>query len=302
MMDDAGLAAEWTRLMAPRTGDIRTDLVTEAAEYLGIPVAEAWDRLRGAGDRFRNEWLTTVGESSDPDLITGFYNRSDTELFELIEWHATDPIHYRTLILRDAVAARPGRSFLDYGSGIGSDAVVFAEAEYAVTVADISDLLLGFAAFRCRKRGATVHTIDLKRQELPSDAHDVALCFDVLEHIPDPLPVVRRLKSAMRRGGILAIHAPFGPSPDHPMHVVHEDVVTPRMRSLGFVPLDVPFPSVVRPPLIYRVASIPVLERAGYYLYDVHLKSASFRPLAAAYKRLCALLRVDRRAWLAERF
>src|SRR5262249_47148424 len=80
------------------------------------------------------------------------------------EWHSTDPIHYRTLIVRDFAAARRGRACLDYGSGIGSDALVFADAGFEVTLADISDLLLAFAAFRCRRRGFTVHTIDLKKK------------------------------------------------------------------------------------------------------------------------------------------
>lgn len=299
-MDMAGLAAEWNRLMAPRSGDIRADLVHEAAEFLGIPTAEAWDRLRGAGERFRAEWLATVGDPTDETLLANFYNRSDTELFELIEWHASDAIHYRTLILRDAMRLRPGRQYLDYGSGIGSDAVVFAEAGYGIGLADISDLLLGFAAFRCRQRGAAVHTIDLKSQQLPPDAYDVAVCFDVLEHIPAPVTVVRRIRKAMRRGGMVAIHAPFGHDPEHPMHVVHEDVVSPRMRAMGLLSVDVAFPPEVRAPLVYRAADVPVWERAGYYLYDVHLNTATFRPLAKAYKKVCALLRVDRRAWLAE--
>src|SRR5690606_7087017 len=147
-------------------------------------------RLDGAGERFRREWAASVGESVDPSSLTRFYNQSDTELFELIEWHATDPIHYRTLILRDLACTRPGRAYLDYGSGIGSDAVVFAEAGFHVTLADISDVLLGFAAYRCRRRGASVRVVDLKSAPLPMDDIDVAVCFDVLEHIPEPLPAV----------------------------------------------------------------------------------------------------------------
>jgi hypothetical protein len=103
MKDDTGLAAEWTRLMAPRSGDIRTDLVDEAAEYLGISLAEAWDRLRGAGERFREEWIATVGQSTDPTLITEFYNRVDTELFELLEWHA--------VLKRNSLHPRPPMQF-----------------------------------------------------------------------------------------------------------------------------------------------------------------------------------------------
>src|SRR5262249_2298511 len=162
-------------------------------------------------------------------MVARFYNQSDSELFELINWHASDPIHYRTLIVRDYALARPGRACLDYGSGIGNDALVFGKAGFTVTLADISDVLLAFAAFRCRRRGIPTTTVDLKRAAPPPDAIDVVLCFDVLEHIPEPLPVVKRIHDALRDGGLLVMHAPFGDDPEHPMHVVHEDVVTPRM-------------------------------------------------------------------------
>ena len=280
-----GLASTWTALMAPQSGDIRTELVHEAAEFLGLSISEARDRLRGAGDRFRQEWLQTVGESMDEEKLTEFYNRSDTELFELIEWHASDPIHYRTLTLRDLAMKRPGRSYLDYGSGIGSDAVAFAEAGFDVTLADISDILLGFAAFRCRKRGARVRTIDLKSGSLPSNAFDVAVCFDVLEHIPKPISVVRSIRSAMRSDGLVAIHAPFGKDDEHPMHVVHKDVVTPRMRSLGFQWVVVDFPEGVLAPQVYRKVALPLRDRLGYLVLDGYLKNPAGTHLAQMYRR-----------------
>jgi 2-polyprenyl-3-methyl-5-hydroxy-6-metoxy-1,4-benzoquinol methylase len=290
------LAGEWRRLMAPRTGDVRTELVEEAAEYLGIPVSEAWQRHKDAGERFRQEWHEKVGDSSDPDVLTTFYNSTETELFELIEWHATDPMHYRTLAVRDLALARPGRSYLDYGSGIGSDAVVFADAGFEVTLADISDILLGFAAFRCRRRGATPRIVDLKTSGLPQDAFDVVVCFDVLEHIPKPLPVVRRIARALRTGGIVAIHAPFGEDPVHPMHVAHRDVVTPRMRSMGFQWVDLRFPPEIRAPFVFRKTPLSWIDRLGYFVYDGYLHNTAAARIAHAYRRLAARWRTPERA------
>jgi 2-polyprenyl-3-methyl-5-hydroxy-6-metoxy-1,4-benzoquinol methylase len=65
--------------------------------------------------------------------------------------------------------------------------MVLADAGFDVTVADISDVLLAFAAWRLRRRGYPVRTIDLKRESLPPDGFDLVACFDVLEHIPRPL-------------------------------------------------------------------------------------------------------------------
>jgi 2-polyprenyl-3-methyl-5-hydroxy-6-metoxy-1,4-benzoquinol methylase len=282
---DTRLAAAWTELIAPRRGDVRVELIEEAAQFLGITIDEAWARLHGAGDRFRSEWNEVVTDPTDSLSLTSFYNRSDTELFELIEWHATDPIHYRTLILRDFALNRPGRDYLDYGSGIGNDAIVFGQAGYTVTLADVSDCLLAFAAWRCRRRGFQIRQIDLKRDVPDVSGYDVIACFDVLEHIPAPLDVVRRLHAALRNGGLIAIHAPFGEDPEHPMHVVHRDVVTPRMRSLGFQPVDCAFPPSVRAPQIYEKRDIPALDRAAYYVYDRYLGHPVGAWLAGIYRR-----------------
>lgn len=283
-MHESQLADEWRRLVAPRTGDVRTELVEEAAEFLGISVADAWRRLHGAGERFREEWTRTVADPGDAAALAEFYNRSDTELFELIEWHASDPIHYRTLILGELARGRQGRRYLDYGSGIGNDAIVFGEAGFDVTLADISDGLLAFAAWRCRRRGFTVQTIDLKRESLPPRAFDLVVCFDVLEHIPRPLDVVGNIRASLQNRGLLVIHAPFGADPEHPMHVVHQDEVTPRMRSLGFAPIGCAFPSFIRAPQIYEKRAMPLLDRAGYYVYDRYLDNAVGGMLAALYR------------------
>lgn len=283
---DGQLARDWVRLIAPQTGDIRTDLTLEAAEFLGLSVEEVRRRLRDAGDRFSHEWHATIDDPTDEARLTKFYNETDTELFELIEWHAKDPIHYRTLIVRDLAVTRRGRQFLDYGSGIGNDAIVMASAGFDVTLADIADPLLSFAAWRLRRRGFEVRTIDLKSARLPENAYDLVACFDVLEHIPRPLDVVRNIRRSLRRGGVFVMHAPFGEDPWHPMHVVHRDVVTPRMRSMGFEPIDCQFPRSVLAPRIYERTERPAVERAGYFVYDNYLNNRLGLKLAGVYRQL----------------
>jgi SAM-dependent methyltransferase len=284
-MNYAELAAEWTRVIAPDTGDVRLALLRDAAEFLGITFDEARSRIDGARDRFRAEWEKTVANPADTAAVTRFYNQSDTELFELIEWHAVDPIHYRTLVLRDFARARPGRAYLDYGSGIGNDALVFLEAGFEATLADISDYLLAFAAWRCRRRGFSVGTIDLKGEELPAQKFDVIACFDVLEHIPEPAATVRGLRRSLRDRGLLAIHAPFAKDPDRPMHVVHSDVITPRMRSIGFQPVECEFPEGMWAPRVWERHEVTSLDRAGYFVYDNYLNNAFGARLATLYRR-----------------
>jgi SAM-dependent methyltransferase len=282
--NDDRLKSEWSRAVAPRSGDIHSELLEEAASFLGLSTAQAQERARDAGERFCAEWQSTVPDPANQDALSRFYNQSNTELFELINWHASDPIHYRTIVLRDFANGLRGRELLDYGSGIGNDALVFAQAGFRVTLADISNPLLEFAAWRCRNRGLDVRTIDLKTSEPEPDGFDVAICFDVLEHIPQPLAVVRRIRAALRDGGLFALHAPFGLDPEHPMHVVHRDVVTPRMRSLGFAPVSCEFPPYVRAPRMYLKQRLPALDRLAYFVYDGYLDNQVGARLAAMYR------------------
>jgi 2-polyprenyl-3-methyl-5-hydroxy-6-metoxy-1,4-benzoquinol methylase len=286
---EASCAKRWTTLMAPRTGDLRQELTIELSEYFGRPIWEIETQLADATVRFTDEWREQIADPSDERAITRFYNESKTELFDLARWHAEDAIHYRTLVCADIAVRRPGRAYLDYGSGIGSDALVFASAGFDVTLADISSPLLAFAKWRCERRGFRVQTIDLKRESAPPERFDAVVCFDVLEHIHRPLRTLDRIQRAMRPGALLFVHAPFGEDPDRPMHVVHTDVITPRMRTVGFTwreELEADFPQWLWHPRVYEAFDLSPIDRLGYLLYDVWLQGPAGDRLARIYRRL----------------
>ena len=57
------------------------------------------------------------------------------------------------------------------------------------------------------------------------------------------------------------------------------------MRSLGFQPVDCGFPTFVRAPRLYEKTARPVLERAGYFVYDNYLNNPLGARLAALYRQ-----------------
>lgn len=278
--------SRWARLMAPRTGCVLDELLLEASEFYGIPVAEARARAEHAAEEFAAEWRRKGVDGSDADEIIRFYNESQTEVFDLIAWHAGDPIHHRTFTCADLARGRGGRTLLDYGSGIGSDAIVFAESGFEVTLADVSDPLLAFAAWRCRRRGLPIAVVDLKTTTPAANAFDAAICFDVLEHVPDPVATTRAIRRSLRDAGLLFLHAPFGRDPLRPMHITERDVLSPRMRALGFQLEEHAFPSYVWAPRVYRRIDVSLLDRIGYYVSDVCLPQSIAAPLGAMYRRI----------------
>ena len=106
--------ARWQAALAPRTGDIRRELASEAAEYLGLSFEETLQRIEQSATDFPDEWNRMVTDPSDPEQVVRFYNESKAELFEQIAWHASEPIHHRSLVCADLVStlARPGVSRL----------------------------------------------------------------------------------------------------------------------------------------------------------------------------------------------
>ncbi len=282
-------SARRTAILAPRTGDVGRELAMELAEFLGLPEDEVRARLADGTASFTNEWRARVADASDERAVTQFYNDSKTEVFDLANWHATDPIHARSIICSDLASRRYGRRYLDYGSGIGSDALVFAAAGFEVTLADVAEPLLAFAKWRCERRGLRVRTIDLKREQPPRRAFDAVVCFDVLEHVHRPLRTLDLISRSLSPGGLLFVHAPYGEDAERPMHVVHEDVVTPRMHTVGFKwreDLEAAFPRWLWHPRVYESFAVPTVDRLGYRLYESWLGQRVGPPLARAYRML----------------
>ncbi len=284
----------WRSAQAPRTGDVRRELTMEAAEHLAISREEAERRVEASATEFPDEWQRLVTDPSDPDQVVRFYNESRSELFEQIAWHASDSIHHRSPVCAELASSLPGREFLDYGSGIGSNALVFGLAGFNVTLADVADPLRHFARWRCEQRGIPVRTIDLKVQTLETERYDVITCFDVLEHVPDPLGALARMRNALRPGGILFLYAPFGYDPVRPMHIVHDDAVLRRVRSLGFdrkYEWERAFPAYLFHPTPYQRVSRPAVLNSAYFVRDVWLNGRvtdtlvkSARALTSSFK------------------
>jgi 2-polyprenyl-6-hydroxyphenyl methylase/3-demethylubiquinone-9 3-methyltransferase len=284
---DEDYATGWRAALAPRTGDVQRELTLEAAEYLGITPEESARRVATSGEDFPAEWARLVTDASNQDQVIRFYNESKAELFEQIAWHSTDPIHYRSVLFADLARTRPGRSFLDYGSGIGSNALIFGLAGFEVTLADIADPLRNFARWRCERRGVRVKTIDLKQQSLYASAYDVVTCFDVLEHVPEPVKVLKQVSQAIRPGGVFFFYAPIGYDPVRPMHIVHDASVLRRIRSLGFAYFTEwtrKIPGSLQMHSIYLRAERSAAANLAYYVRDVWLPGNSGAMLARAFR------------------
>ncbi|CAG0997972.1 tRNA U34 carboxymethyltransferase [Burkholderiales bacterium] len=102
------------------------------------------------------------------------------------------------------------RRVLDIGSGTGRIVQMAlgagAEQVTAVEPSDAHDVLVRNVASLPPEMASRVRSLRCAGEELPADVSaDIALSIGVLHHIPDPAPVVARVREALAPGGRLLV-------------------------------------------------------------------------------------------------
>ncbi len=217
--------------------DLTESLLTEIALFTGDGLAEIERRCQRAVTTVADEWIKQV-EAGSRESVERFYDQNESYIYDLMWWHTLrdddSPLGYVTA-LDFAQRNRCGR-YLDFGSGVGAGAILFARRGFEVALADISSTLLGFSAWRLEQRNLPAQLIDLKSSGLPENTFDLITAMDVFEHLADPVGTIDELHQALKPGGYLfgRFHAEV--DEDHPQHIVLDFAPTfTRSRELGFV-------------------------------------------------------------------
>jgi SAM-dependent methyltransferase len=100
------------------------------------------------------------------------------------------------------------RTLLDVGTYIGRFLELAAAAGFQAEGIELNRRAADFAA---RRTGYPIHR--LKAQDLANDGRrfGAVTMIDVLEHIPQPAPIVATLRELLVPGGVLAVKVPHGP-------------------------------------------------------------------------------------------
>ncbi len=163
-----------------------------------------------------------VGRASDP----GWARYTDKEVNLIPLDFAFRYAHHDVALAREFREAL-GRRVLHLGCNAGVNSIILARQGLLVHGVDVQAGALA-EALRLRAaepaevaRRVTFQLASFDDMRLPEKYFDAAIAFDVLEHVfPADLPgVLRRVRSALRPGGVLLAHVPRGHSFDDPAHV-----------------------------------------------------------------------------------
>ena len=209
-------------------------MVTELAEYLGEAPATVAAACAAGAESVAQDWKARqLRKESPPVAVVEFYRTTKSYLFDLTTFNSDYP-HTATLEALLKMAKQRGLTrVLDFGSGIGSVGIFFAQNGLDVSLADISEPLQKYVAWRFKVRGLKLKLIDLNREQLPRNTFEVVTAFDVLEHLPKPAETLHSLAASMRTGGLIALNVEE-PDARFPQHIATYEEVFSSVAAAGF--------------------------------------------------------------------
>jgi len=179
--------------------------------YRGLTIQEFWVRYTlGRMDAATLWERKPRGSEAD---YRSFYAETDYFVLRQMYYHRNDCYHSIAQTLR-----RVGRQgdFCEYGSGVAPIAAWVRRRfpAWRYTLVDLPTPMLEFARWRFRK----FPNVEFAKPGFGADlplrrGYDVITCLDVLEHVVNPLQVVRHIVEHLKPGGTLYanfIEAPGG--------------------------------------------------------------------------------------------
>ncbi len=140
--------------------------------------------------------------------------------------------NYRDLLdfvagVRPPAAGRAVR-LLDVGCGTGWSTAAFAAAGYAATGVDLNP-----AAFEPPHPGDGLRLVEGSALALPvpDGGFDAVVCYQCLEHVPDPAGALREMARACAPGGVVCVVGPNLVSPSVPVRALARPSLWPGLLS-----------------------------------------------------------------------
>jgi len=162
------------------------------------------------------DWDAKNIDQKRREQIERWFKTNDRYIFELSDVHSR---RAKQKIIRQVIKIckkQRVRTFLDYGGGIGEEAILAAKAGMKAWMADLPCLTFDFARWRAKYHGVKVHFIKIEGDHPLTKKYDAIVCFEVLQHLFDVEAVVRHLVASLNPQGLLFITTRFK-NPGYPI-------------------------------------------------------------------------------------
>ena len=113
--------------------------------------------------------------------------------------------------------SKPNGRLLEVGCGSGATLEFMNELGWQAEGVDFDPA----AVEQARRRGLTVHLGTLAEQKLPENTFDAVVARHFIEHVPDPIDILRECRRLLKPGGLLVLITPNARSWGHRLYLAN---------------------------------------------------------------------------------
>ncbi len=209
-----------TLVLGPRSQKSLAELVNEIASFTREPEGTVrerlWEEVFASGTNvIREAERLGVTPHVFNDAMLRLYKEGDGFIYEtLVYWQNRHRVQWteraiqriRLYSQRNSV---PEPRVLILGDGTGSDSLYLWRAGIHADYFDYpGSRTYEFAMHRFERHGVKVRC--LSADQLRAANYDAVLCFEVLEHMPDPYDGIRTIRESLKPNGIALVTEAFG--------------------------------------------------------------------------------------------
>jgi methionyl-tRNA formyltransferase len=185
----------------------------EIAEHLGVDQESVLGQFEKAGEDFSGfvkwihhteaEWDKLNINQNDPESVAAFYRETDNYIYELMEsWATIDKNLMVEKVLR--ILKNQGcLTVLSFGAGAGQDIIQYCFNGFQTTAADLPGKTFDFAQWRFLRANVFPRILEIHGDSPLDENYDAITCFEVLQHVVDPVATIRHLREHLNPAGLL---------------------------------------------------------------------------------------------------
>ena len=197
--------------------------------------SQEWSDL---GSSVRAAWNKAQPETDKQ--VEDFYRSTTSYIYDLIVVHKTwSRIIWRKIAI-ELFHKYNVKTILDYGGGIGEDAIGFSEFSFQPIIYEIESPTAQFAKWRISSHNLKIGLIT-NPEELGQ--YDSIYCTEVMEHLVDPIKTINMFSHLLKENGVLLVTHSFQRlGKRYPSHikknVIYAENFTQMIEDAGFVYLE----------------------------------------------------------------
>jgi 2-polyprenyl-3-methyl-5-hydroxy-6-metoxy-1,4-benzoquinol methylase len=228
----------YLKALNPVSGDLKANLLRELRSFFSLTLSdeEIYRVCKEAPEAILREWKSRRIDPKDRAAVTAFYVDTNLYCYELLALEIDAPVYRQQQLVEFVnLLKRHGKlQGVDYGSGIGTLGIYLNRNGVRCDFADVSRTNLSFISQRLRDRGISgPRMIHLLSEALPSDQYDFITAFDVIEHVTDPVAMIREMTGKLKYGGLFIFNLLYDNDDDTPHLLQDPNLVRKNIRGFG---------------------------------------------------------------------